>query len=127
MVCRNIVAEDLENSKEARRYSAGHKGLFCSPVVVELKSVFPKFGCLEIVSDVGIMMMSVFRKTLAHWLLMGVHTVVTLLESSEASATVVLGAAATLLIAEVLASVGCEKTFVKAPHVSRLSKGNIIP
>lgn len=62
-----------------------------------------------------------------HGVLMSVHSIVTLLEGCKASATVVLGAAATLLITEVLTSVGGEEAFGDVPHVSRLTKRDIVP
>lgn len=67
------------------------------------------------------------RSPLVNRLLMRVHSVVTLLESSEASTTVVLRAAAALLVAEVLAGVGGEQAFSTVQHVSRLSKRKFIP
>lgn len=53
---------------------------------------------------------------------MRVHSVIVLLEGCKTSAAVVLRAAASLLVTEVLTSVGSEETFGDAPHVSHLNK-----
>ncbi len=52
-----------------------------------------------------------------------VHVEVVLLKGSEASASVVLRAAATLLITEVLASVGCEQACTVVSHQIPSSQG----
>lgn len=62
-----------------------------------------------------------------HVILMRVHSVVTLLESCEASATIVLRAPAALFIPEVLAGVGSEESCTNRLHVSRHTKRNTIP
>lgn len=71
--------------------------------------------------------MNLTWRHLVHRIVVGVYSIVILLKGCETSATVVLGAAASLLVAEMLTSIGCEETFGDVPHVSRLIKRNINP